>query len=125
MKTLSKNYKGATCKVCGVPVTYRSKFGHCKKHRKHNGWSQASKEAFSKKQMGENNTAWKGDSVSLCGLHMWISRNYGSAKTHKCECGEQGRDWACITGNYNRDMINWKPMCRSCHLTHDYKVGMR
>lgn len=72
-------------------------------------------------QRREKNPNWKGDNVTLSGIHRWIERNHG--KPMKCEeCGttEKKRyDWANISGQYKRDFSDWKRLCRSCHVKFD------
>ena len=62
---------------------------------------------------------WKDKKVKYRGLHEWIVNNIGLPKI--CEdCGSiKNIDIANITGIYNRDFINWKYLCRKCHMKSD------
>lgn len=53
------------------------------------------------------------------GVHQWVKRHYGSAS--KCENGHEAKtyQWANITGIYERDIANFKQLCRSCHAKLD------
>ena len=50
-------------------------------------------------------------------------RNYrGPAILHKCSndgCKKQARDWSWIHNTDYRDIYNYNPLCRSCHLLYD------
>jgi len=79
---------------------------------------------FAKKRKqgeGEKNPNWKGDDVSIYGLHAWLVRKYG--KPQKCEvCGTTTAkrfDWACLNERYIRDRSCFIRLCRSCHVKMD------
>lgn len=69
----------------------------------------------------EHNPNWKGNDVSYSGLHYWIARKLGKPK--KCEkCGTTEAkvyDWANISKEYKRDLLDWIRLCRSCHHRFD------
>jgi endogenous inhibitor of DNA gyrase (YacG/DUF329 family) len=71
-------------------------------------------------QLGEKNSMWKGNKVKHCGLHAWIKNN--KPKPEFCEeCGKvEPYDLANISGNYKRDINDFKWLCRSCHMKFDY-----
>lgn len=77
----------------------------------HIAWNKGIKE-------GEGN-AWKGDSVGYGGLHQWVYKNLG--KAIKCEngCMAKRYEWANISGEYKRDLDDFKQLCKSCHLKFD------
>lgn len=62
---------------------------------------------------------WKGDKVGYAGVHYWIKTHY--PKPSLCEdCKSRPAiHAACITGNYTRDIKNWKYLCQSCHFRRD------
>ena len=78
-----------------------------------------------KGNLGEHNGMWKGCEVKYTGLHCWVRRNLPCVFV--CEgCFKDKRlDVACVTGLYSRDLINWKWLCRSCHMKLDFKMGRR
>jgi hypothetical protein len=51
------------------------------------------------------------------GIHNWIERRLG--KPNFCEdCGskeDQRYEWANISGNYKKDITDWKRLCVPCH----------
>lgn len=67
--------------------------------------------------------------VSYSGIHKWISYHY--KKTGVCsDCGRSGLSgkfihWANISGNYKRDIKDWRELCAKCHQVFDkrYKQG--
>lgn len=69
----------------------------------------------------EHKFNWKGDKVGYGGLHQWIGRKLGKPK--KCEdCGTikaKMYNWANISGEYKRDLKDWKRLCRKCHHRFD------
>jgi len=65
---------------------------------------------------GENNFQWKGDDVGYFALHSWVYRNLGKAKDCK-RCGKIKKRyvWHNISGEYKRDLSDWKSVCDTCH----------
>lgn len=73
-----------------------------------------------------NHPNWVGDKVGYNALHTWVHRKLGPA--HKCdECGRteipKGKQrffqWANLSGEYKRDVSDWKQMCCVCHRKYD------
>ena len=60
-------------------------------------------------------------------VHHWVKRKNG--KPALCEnCGSTDKkayDWANISGDYKRDLNDWKRLCRSCHLYWDRQPERR
>lgn len=67
----------------------------------------------------ENHPNWKGDDASYSAIHYWVRSRKGKAT--KCEdCGKEGRcHWANISGDYLRDVDDYKSLCPGCHLKFD------
>jgi hypothetical protein len=73
------------------------------------------------KRIGDLHHDWKGDEVSYKGLHQWMRRHIPKPDfCQSCKI-EPPRDMANVTGIYNREPVNWKWLCRSCHKLFDYK----
>ena len=72
---------------------------------------------------GNNNGAWKGKEVGYKSLHQWVRRN--KPKPEFCEmCGEvPPYDVANISGQYKRDINDYKWACRKCHMTEDNRIN--
>ena len=70
--------------------------------------------------LGEKNINWKGDEVSYTHIHTWINRH---KEKKECEfCGAiYNLDMANISGEYKRDVNDWKVLCRKCHARYDNK----
>lgn len=74
---------------------------------------------------GPSHYAWKGEHVSYSGLHIWVGRN--KVKTGICEdCrqdvgnkGPRGTQWANISGEYRRDLDDFRELCPLCHRRFD------
>lgn len=60
-------------------------------------------------------------------VHMWVKRELGKPK--ECEnclrADAKMYDWANISGDYKRDLTDWKRLCRSCHLYWDRQPERR
>lgn len=101
----SVHWKGGKpkCKTCGVDIDSRATY--C--------WDCV------KRPSGENHHNWKGDKVSYSGIHEWIKRKKN--KLEYCEvCGsEEHVDIANISGEYKREVSDWRYMCKKCHHIHD------
>lgn len=68
---------------------------------------------------GKNHPNWKGDLVGITGLHRWIRIH--NPKPSRCEkCGmKKELDLANISGEYKRDIKDYKWLCRKCHISFD------
>lgn len=75
----------------------------------------------------EKNGEWRGDAVGYRALHHWVVRKLGKAiycqnsRLHKA-----GRyHWANISGEYKRELSDWRQLCPSCNLTDGIHVALR
>lgn len=76
---------------------------------------------FYKGQFDELQPNWKGDEVSYAGLHKWIIRRKGTAPRLCEQCGRVARcHWANISGEYKRDLSDYRALCARCHKFEDY-----
>lgn len=70
---------------------------------------------------GENHPAWRGEYATMVAHHNWIKRQLGTPK--KCEmCGtteDRMYHWANISGQYKRDVSDYKRLCVPCHKIMD------
>ena len=60
-------------------------------------------------------------------VHQWLIRNYGSADhcSNDVNHTEYIFQWANVTGVYERDVKNFRQLCRSCHCKLDYSEYQR
>ncbi len=81
--------------------------------------------SFIEGRKGNGNPAWKGDDVSLSGLHTWINRNFGRKK--ECEHCHTTKakiyDWSNKDHKYRRQRKDWQRLCRKCHIAYDKKFN--
>jgi hypothetical protein len=72
---------------------------------------------------GKNNGLWKGDNVKYDGVHAWIRRH--KLKPLLCEdCKKTPpKDLANISGEYKRDLNDYKWLCRRCHMIEDKRLN--
>lgn len=75
-----------------------------------------------KNKNNDNNPMWKGDDVKYGALHGWIRRR--KYKPKFCESCKKNKpyDLANISGKYNRDINDFKWLCRSCHMKEDGRI---
>ena len=69
---------------------------------------------------------WKGGEASYFAKHIWMVNNHGNPS--ECEqCGIEGKKngrswsihWANISGQFLRDLSDWKRLCVPCHRRFD------
>lgn len=70
---------------------------------------------------GISANAWKGDKAGYHAVHLWLSKHF--SKPDACEqCGKKDfsrLEWANISGEYKRDISDYKALCPSCHRLMD------
>lgn len=77
---------------------------------------------FKKGQMSnEEHLNWKGNKVGIQALHTWIRRH--KKKPNKCpKCGKnKPLELSNIDHKYNRNLDDYRYLCRSCHRLYDIK----
>ncbi len=84
------------------------------------------KESVAKRALkitGDKHPNWKGDNVSYHRLHIWIGKN--KPKPELCEeCNlAPPYDLANISGEYKRDVNDFKWVCRKCHMKEDGRIN--
>ena len=110
------------CKYCGKKISINA--SKCKPCSNKNRKGFKMKNTINMRD--SKNGMWKGNKVGLNSLHEWI-RNH-KPKSMFCEkCGKitNKLDCANISGNYLRDISDFRWLCRSCHTLEDYKNGIR
>lgn len=75
--------------------------------------------------IGEKNPQWRGENVGIKALHDWVTTH--KPKSELCEVCEQRQpqDLASIGHTYNRNLDEWRWLCRSCHMMVDIANGDR
>ncbi len=73
-------------------------------------------------KLGDKNPAWKGENVGYTQLHKWIRAH--KKKSKLCEmCKEKPPfDIANISGEYKRDIDDFRWLCRRCHQLSDGRL---
>jgi hypothetical protein len=76
---------------------------------------------------GKNNSRWTGDNVSYRALHAWVQGWLG--KANHCENNlihiATRYHWSNISGEYKRDLKDWKQLCPKCNLNDNIKIPER
>lgn len=68
---------------------------------------------------GPDHHAWTGDEAAYATLHGWVRRRI-AAPACCPSCGEdKPLDLSNISGEYRRDVADWRYLCRSCHFRYD------
>lgn len=72
-----------------------------------------------KGQTGASVPNWKGNQVKYRDLHKWVREHKKSNK--KCEdcLLVKKLDLANVSGDYKRDLNDWRYLCRKCHMLSD------
>jgi hypothetical protein len=79
---------------------------------------------MTKYNTNESNPNWAGKDVGLVALHAWLRRKVGKATKCK-DCGSSKQvDWANISGEYKRDIKDYKQQCRKCHMKEDGRMDI-
>lgn len=54
-------------------------------------------------------------------LHRWVEYHLGKPKRcdNCADTSDRMYDWANISGEYKRDLSDWKRLCRPCHMKMD------
>jgi len=103
------------CRSCGETFKFdRKKLGH--------PHTEETKKTISEKHKDELNVNWKGDDVGRTQLHEWVRRR--KVKPEFCENCKKNKpyDLANISGEYKRDINDFKWLCRSCHMKEDGRI---
>lgn len=74
---------------------------------------------------GSENSNWKGDDVGYTALHDWVRRWLGTPSfCEQCKTTESKKfEWANISGEYKRDVTDWKRLCKKCHVAFDNTIN--
>ena len=75
--------------------------------------------------VGEKNPQWRGKKVGIKALHDWATTH--KPKPELCEICQKKKpqDLASIRHTYNRNLDEWRWLCRSCHMKIDIANGDR
>jgi hypothetical protein len=79
------------------------------------------------KRRNEESPFWKGDNVGYRALHNWIENTLGKASLCEIDTSHKSKiyNWANISGEYRRDLSDWRQLCRSCHNKDDVPMHSR
>src|SRR3990167_773412 len=76
---------------------------------------------------GNKHHNWKGGEVGYRSLHIWVEGQAG--KANHCENNSEHFStryhWANISGEYKRDMKDWRQLCPSCNYATKIRVPNR
>lgn len=83
----------------------------------------ASKKGIATVGSGKDHPMWAGDNVGYNGLHLWINKINGKAKSCwnlNCKGRSSLFEWAKLRDvKYERKIENFVSLCRSCHRSYD------
>lgn len=76
---------------------------------------------------GEETNRWSGDKVGYRGIHHWIQRTLGKAM--RCSNNPNHKStryhWANISGEYKRDVEDWRELCPKCNINDGVRIHTR
>lgn len=101
-------------RICGIPISRAYKL------LKGAGVIVTDNQRLAK--IGDNNPNWSATNPTYRAVHQWVNRN--KPKVKKCKnCGEEKPlDAANISGLYKRDILDFKWLCRACHMREDGRL---
>lgn len=76
---------------------------------------------------GERHHAWKGNKVGYRPLHLWVERQLGKANycsNNKSHISTRYH-WANISGEYKRDVSDWRQLCPKCNMNDNIHINSR
>jgi hypothetical protein len=85
--------------------------------------TEEAKQKIRLSKLAEKNPMWKGDSVGLSKLHVWVKSRKPKSKLCECCNKEKSYDLANISGKYTRDINDYEWLCRSCHMHKDGRIN--
>jgi len=110
--------------ACGCGATVRRRFQRGHNWRKDRAKLSRAIAARNTREAGPRHPRWLGDQVDYKQLHKWVNRN--RKRTGVCEeCGatppakadgRAGTDWANISGEYRRDLSDYRELCHPCNM---------
>jgi hypothetical protein len=69
---------------------------------------------------------WKGDRVGYSALHCWLDAYFVKNECEDCRRKNCRLEWANISGEYKRDINDFRVLCVRCHSAFDRdKRGVR
>jgi hypothetical protein len=101
----------------------REKMSKSQRQNKKHNISEEGRKKLSERMLNEKNPVWKGNEVNKeDALHDWVRRR--KLKPEVCEeCKKvPPYDLANISGQYKRDINDFKWLCRKCHLIEDGRL---
>lgn len=104
---------------CGAPAPIAVKTDRRRGHSRGHPIRFVSGHNNRGRNRGALNPLWKGSDAGYMALHNWIRRH--KPKSGSCsDCGAEGRtDWANVSGEYRRDLDDYRELCRPCHRRFD------
>jgi len=123
-----KKKKSLLCNKCHnwTPTSgHRKKLSNALKGKKNALGFHHTKETkilMSNSKIGIANPNWKGEYVGYGAIHSWVKARLKNPD--RCEsCRKIKRlDLANISQKYNRDLTDWRWLCRLCHMKSDGRL---
>ena len=116
-----EHYISRKGKYCSLKCKSKSLIGKESWCKGTKGIMKPNKTSFKK---GNQHVGWKGGVETYTNLHKFINDEKGKAKNYKCVmCNNQAMDWSNIDHRYSRNLEDYRPMCRSCHMKWDYQFN--
>jgi len=110
------------CKYCGKKFVTRRRNGRTIKYCSHECYAKDMVGSINLKTRGKKHHFWKGEKAAYSSIHDWIRAKKGNANEYKClHCDKQAKDWANVDHLCSRNLEDYLPLCRKCHIEYDKK----
>lgn len=124
--SLWSKYNIRHCTLCGKKLARQpSKTGLCVSCKNKKYLPHLNKK--SPNVTGDKNKKWKGDAVGYRNIHAWVQRQLG--KANKCSKNLSHKattfHWANVSGDYKRDLSDWRELCPKCNFSDGVKMHQR
>lgn len=90
-------------------------------------FSEEHKKNIGLSRRNQNHHFWKGDDAGYRAKHIWVETRLG--KPDYCEhckrtdLPHRNYNWANISGEYKRDLLDWIRLCKKCHEKYDSRLS--
>jgi hypothetical protein len=70
--------------------------------------------------VGEDNSAWRGDEATYRSRHGRVYAKHGKASDYQCvDCTKSAQHWSQVHGTTGLNPDEYEPRCVSCHSNYD------
>ena len=114
-----------------IPPNTAFKKGHKTWNKGLKGYMAGDKHwSFGKRRndlLSENHPNWKGDKASYSAIHHWLKSHLGKPKYCSVDLTHKSTRyvWANISGEYKREVSDYRQLCTKCNLNDGISIHIR